>query len=92
MVLMLFQEFAIYAQSPYRCEMNTVKVKDEPGLVRDTETNAVLSTDLKGLQAYKAQKRRMQKVDELSDNVEELNKKMLNIEKLLTKLVERDNK
>ena len=72
--------------------MNTVKVKDEPGLVRDTETNAVLSTDLKGLQATKAQKRRMQKVDELSDNMEELNKKMINIEELLTKLVERDNK
>jgi uncharacterized protein YhaN len=72
--------------------MNTVKVKDEPGLVRDTETNAVLSTDLKGLQAYKAQKKRMQKVDELTENVELLNKKMINIEELLIKLLERDNK
>ena len=72
--------------------MNTVKVKDEPGLVRDIETNAVLSTDLKGLQAYKAQKKRMQKVDELTENVELLNKKMINIEELLIKLLERDNK
>jgi hypothetical protein len=63
-----------------------------PGLVRDTETNAVLSTDLKGLQAYKAQKKRMQKVDELTENVELLNKKMINIEELLIKLLERDNK
>ena len=89
---MLFQEFATCEPLLCRCKMNTVKVKDEPGLVRDTETNAVLSTDLKGLQAYKAQKKRMQKVDELTENVELLNKKMINIEELLIKLLERDNK
>jgi len=92
MVHISFQEFETCAQSHYRSEMNTVKVKDEPGLVRDIETNAVLSTDLKGLQAYKAQKKRMQKVDELTENVELLNKKMINIEELLIKLLERDNK
>jgi len=72
--------------------MNTVKVKDEPGLVRDKESNAILSTDMKSLQAYKAQKNRMKKVDELAESVKNLNDRMLNIETLLKQLVERDNK
>lgn len=72
--------------------METIKVQNEPGLVRDKESNAILSTDMKSLQAYKAQKNRMKKVDELAESVETLNEKMLNIETLLKQLVERDNK
>ena len=34
-----------------------VKVVDNPHLVRDTETNAVLNKDMDGLQAYKLRKK-----------------------------------
>jgi hypothetical protein len=39
-----------------------VKVVDNPHLVRDTETNAVLNKDMDGLQAYKLRKKQSSKV------------------------------
>ena len=72
--------------------MNILKVKDEHGLVRDKETNAILNRDNNALKAYKARKRKMQETDMLVKDVSELKDRMLNIETLLTKLVERENK
>lgn len=72
--------------------MDKVKVKNETGLVRDLKSNAILSTDNKGLQAYKARKRQAQKTTEIYEDVADLKNKMINIEKLLVQILERDNK
>lgn len=37
---------------------NVVRIKDNPGLVKDTKTHAVLSVDNAGLKAYKKQRAR----------------------------------
>ena len=46
-----------------------VKVVDNPHLVRDTETNAVLNKDMDGLQAYKLRKKQSSKVIELAEKL-----------------------
>lgn len=69
--------------------MKTVKVKDEPGFVRDLNTNAVISTDNPALEAYKKAKQKNREFKDLQNDVEELKSSMINIERMLTKLLEK---
>lgn len=52
--------------------MELIKVKDEENLVRDKNTNAILNTDEQGLKAYKKQKEKMRKIDDIERDVAEI--------------------
>lgn len=71
--------------------MSLVKVKDEPGLVRDTRSNAILSNDQGALKAYKARKQKERDLEDLRNKVDLMEGKLINIESLLVKLVEKEN-
>lgn len=47
--------------------MELLKIKNEPGLAKDSETNAVINTDVRGCNQYLAQRKRM------IDNKEKIN-------------------
>ena len=70
--------------------MNHVKVKDEPQLVRDMHTGAVLNKDNKALQAYKQRKRFMNDladINNLKDRVTNIENSLGNIENMLQTLI-----
>lgn len=60
-----------------------VKVKDNEDLVRDTQTKAVLNTDLTSLQAYKQRRDALRKKDteleSLKNEVSELKQMVQNL-------------
>lgn len=61
-----------------------VKVKDNPDLVRDMSSNAILNTNSEALQAYKLRKKNAQKVDILEERIKSIEDKLtLILEKLL---------
>jgi len=68
--------------------MNKVKVKDEPGLVRDQKTGAILNIDNRALIAYKNQKKKNQEIDDLKIKVDSMEKSIINIERMLIKITE----
>lgn len=70
--------------------METVKVKDEPQLVRDLNSGAVLNKDNKALLAYKARKKLMSDLNEinnLKDRVTSMENSINNIESMLKTLI-----
>ena len=72
-------------------ETNYVKVEEHPDLVRDTNTNAILSTDNNALLAYKKRKNHFNKVKNMDDKMKYMDDRLINIENLLSSLVERLN-
>ena len=68
--------------------MKYVRLKDEEGLVRDQETNAILNVDRSSLARYK---QRREKMEQKNQEIENLKSKMDNIENLLQQLLDRDN-
>jgi len=64
-----------------------VKIEDNPNLVRDKESNAVLNTDLNALQKYKMKRN----LDRQRDNeISELKKEMSEIKSLLYQMVNKE--
>jgi len=49
--------------------MNTVKVKDLPGHVRDTRSNAILCVDDSALTAYRAKRDRERNLSSMQDDI-----------------------
>jgi len=64
-----------------------VKIEDNPNLVRDKESNAVLNTDLNALQKYKMKRN----LDRQRDNeISELKKEISEIKSLLYQMVNKE--
>lgn len=68
--------------------MRFSKVENHPDLVRDHRSGAVLSTDNKALQAYKSSKRKMQSIDRIEDETNQLKDKVEAIEQKLDRLID----
>ena len=68
-----------------------IKVENEPDLVRDTKSNAVLNTDNRALQAYRKQKKLLNSVGDTSERMDNMEQRLINIENILLELV-RNNK
>jgi len=66
--------------------MNEVKIKDEDGLVRDTNSNAVLNSSLSSLENYKARREMLRKKD---NEIESLKEDVKEIKQLLKELIGR---
>lgn len=69
-------------------------VKDNPGLVRDSKSGAIICTDSKSINRKKeinrARKAQVLTVTELQQQVESLQHDMSDIKQLLTQLVEKN--
>ena len=65
--------------------MKKIKVKDNEGLVRDSESNAVLNVNLSALEAYKKRRdQELQKDKELSSLREEVTELKEMVKQFLT--------
>lgn len=63
-----------------------LKVKDHENLVKDTETKAVLNTDLTSLEAYRAHRNKQRQKD---NEIERLKEDVKEIKDILQLLVEK---
>lgn len=68
--------------------MKYTKIKDHSNLIRDMENNAILNTDNRALEAYRASKRKMQSIDEIKVENEQLKTKLARLESKLDYLVD----
>lgn len=67
-----------------------IKVKDDPGFVRDTYNNAIVATDLSEKKAYlEAQKRELNisRVGDMHERIEKLENNMDEIKNMLKTLI-----
>jgi len=65
------------------------KVKDNPDLVRDSSSNAILNTNQIALEAYKARKKQFNRINETAERMNDFDKRLSNIENLLIALTEK---
>lgn len=69
--------------------LNTVKIQNTE-LVRDMDTQAVLSTDVGGLQAYQAQRRRIlaqrKEAQDTKQRLESIEREMATLKKIVGEL------
>jgi len=69
-----------------------IPVENNTNLVRDSESNAVLSVDQVGLKAYKQRKKHNQKIDNLEEKYEHMDERLMRIESVLLSLVSKLDK
>lgn len=61
-----------------------VKIKDEEDFVKDLDNNAILNTNIKGLNLYKMRKRKRQ---ESIETINTLKERISQLEQIIEKLV-----
>lgn len=75
--------------------MAILEVKDMPGLVRDTKSGAVIYTDSSDINKRKERKslqaERVEAVDRLQGQVENLQNELGDIKQLLIQMIEKNN-
>jgi hypothetical protein len=75
--------------------MEGLPVQDQPGLVRDTKSGAIIYTNKNDINRSKERKRlrrqKQQQVDDLQQQVESLQNEIGDIKQLLINLVEKSN-
>jgi hypothetical protein len=49
-----------------------LKVTDHPGLVRDTESNAILNTDIRALNKYREEREKLLKMKSIAEEHEKM--------------------
>jgi hypothetical protein len=69
--------------------MKVVKVKDVPGMVRDTSNQAVLNTDISALEAYKRKRKKQQEIDEVISDINNMKSDMDQIKTLMQRLLDK---
>ena len=66
--------------------MAVVKVKDNPGLVKDKETTAILSVDNDGLKAYKLQRERLRQNNGMLDDINNIKQELIELRGILKQI------
>ena len=66
------------------------RVKDEPGFARDTESNAIISIDESGLQAYKKRREKRIQNENMYDDINSLKAEMAQIKNMMRLLLDRE--
>lgn len=62
-------------------------IKEDTNLIRDEDNNAILNTNTSGLEAYKKQRDKQRKVDNMVDDVDKLKNDLKDIKNLLEKIL-----
>lgn len=68
---------------------NYIKVKDHPGLVRDSNSKAILNTNEDGLNKYREMRDKEMKTAQAIDEVQKLRSDVDEIKDMLKKLLEK---
>lgn len=68
-----------------------LKVKDHPGLVRDSSSKAILNVDLDAHKEYQNKKAVQNKMINMSEEINELKQSMTDIKSMLTQILQRTN-
>ena len=66
--------------------MSVIKVKDNPGLVKDKETTAILSVDNDGLKAYKLQRARLRQNNGMLDDINNIKQELIELRGILKQI------
>ena len=66
--------------------MTVIKVKDNPGLVKDKETTAILSVDNDGLKAYKLQRERIRQNNGMLDDINNIKQELIELRSILKQI------
>ena len=66
--------------------MSVIKVKDNPGLVKDKETTAILSVDNDGLKAYKLQRERLRQNNGMLDDINNIKQELIELRSILKQI------
>lgn len=76
--------------------MELVKIKNEPGLVKDTQSKAVLNTDSRSYMSYLNQRKRLQenrdKIDGYECQMKELINEVCELKEAIKKILTNGNK
>lgn len=66
--------------------MSVIKVKNNPGLVKDNKTNAILSVDNDGLKAYKQQRERIRQNNGMLDDINNIKQELIELRGILKQI------
>ena len=66
--------------------MSVIKVKDNPVLVKDKETTAILSVDNDGLKAYKLQRERLRQNNGMLDDINNIKQELIELRGILKQI------
>ena len=69
--------------------MTHLKVKDNPGLVRDSKSKAIINVDSAAYNEYQNKKLLQSKVINMNEEIDELKQSVDEIKQLLTQIVKR---
>ena len=68
-----------------------LKVKDHPGLVRDSKSKAIINVDKDAYNEYQNKKLMQKKVINISEEIDDLKQSVNDIKTLLTQILQRIN-
>jgi hypothetical protein len=69
--------------------MTIAKIKDNPGLVRDMKTQAVLSTDNTALQAYKVRREKQKEITAAVDDINNMKQDINDLKTLMQRILDK---
>jgi hypothetical protein len=66
------------------------KITDNPKLIRDTFSQAIVTTDNDALAAYKAKKRQSRQIQDMSEDINNIRDEMRELKSLLVQIVNKE--
>jgi len=66
-----------------------VKVKDNPNLIRDVKTQAILNSDLDGLKTYKLKREKQQQLNSAVDDINNMKQDINELKTLMQRILEK---
>jgi cell fate (sporulation/competence/biofilm development) regulator YmcA (YheA/YmcA/DUF963 family) len=69
--------------------MKYAKVKENPELIRDMESKAVLNTNLTALQAYKKKREKQQEIQSAVDDINNLRQEVNDLKTLMQRILDK---
>ena len=69
--------------------MKYAKVKENPELIRDMNSKAVLNTNLTALQAYKKKREKQQEIQSAVDDINNLRQEVTELKTLMQRLLDK---
>jgi protein subunit release factor A len=65
------------------------KVQDNPDLIRDMGTQAILNTNIDALSAYKKQKAKHREIDQAFDDINNMKQEMSELKTLMQRILDK---
>jgi hypothetical protein len=69
--------------------MDISKIKDNPGLIRDTKTQAVLNVDISALQGYKLKRKKQKQMDIAVEDINNMKQDINDLKTLMQRILDK---